>query len=248
MTAEQDRTSRPTEEVEARLINLLALKNFAITRGSPLSDDIIRRVGELEEKHHAYGVAWDKDDFINLDQITRAVSEVTYPITTDNIQEFTGTNGKGYYKWVHNFLWIGVISAVVSGIMMTLMKAQVAPEICEVLASIALGVVGAVLYVMLPNGKINIVAGLDRETITTNLARIITGGLLGYVIYLIIPNIYDVLSGPRPVSSKNALGLLYPLVGGYSISLVVGILSKAVTAVELTLGLDEKKNVGSLRR
>ena len=70
---------------------------------------------------------------------------------------------------------------------------------------------------------------------------------MGYVIYLIVPDIFGSLSGTNP-SAKNALGLLYPLVGGYSISLVVGVLGKAVTAVELTLGLDEKKNVGSLRK
>jgi hypothetical protein len=70
---------------------------------------------------------------------------------------------------------------------------------------------------------------------------------MGYVIYLITPNVFSSLYTTND-TAKNALGLLYPLVGGYSISLVVGVLSKAVTAVELTLGLDEKKNVGALRK
>jgi preprotein translocase subunit Sss1 len=121
-------------------------------------------------------------------------------------------------------------------------------EVWEVMAAILLGIVGAVIYVMLPNGKINIVAGLDEETKLTNIARVIIGGIMGFVIYLITPDVFSSLQPPKNNSVKNALGLLYPLVGGYSISLVVGVLSKAVTAVELTLGLDEKKNVGALRK
>jgi hypothetical protein len=116
----------------------------------------------------------------------------------------------------------------------------------EVMAAISLRVVGAVIYVMLPNGKINIVAGLDDEAKLTNVARIIIGRIMEYVIYLIKQDV--VFSSLGSTSSKSNFGLLYPLVGGYSISLVIGVLSKAVTAVELTLGLDEKKNVGALRK
>jgi hypothetical protein len=58
---------------------------------------------------------------------------------------------------------VGVAAAVLSGIMMFAINTALQPtKVWEVLAAILLGIVGAVIYVMLPNGKINIVAGLDE--------------------------------------------------------------------------------------
>lgn len=233
-----------------RLQRLSRLKNFAIVRGASISDETIRDIGELEDRILFNGKpdgTWTKDDLIKLDLLIRVISEATYPITIDNVDNLLDKGGS--YYWVHLFLWVGVAAAVLSGIMMYAINAKLEPKkVWEVMAAILLGIVGAVIYVMLPNGKINIVAGLDEETKLTNIARIIIGGIMGYVIYLITSDaVFSSLSSTNN-TAKNALGLLYPLVGGYSISLVVGVLSKAVTAVELTLGLDEKKNVGALRK
>jgi hypothetical protein len=242
-------SNKPTsgEGPASRLYALLELKDFAIARGMPITDETIRSIGELEDTHQTSPTSWSKDDIFKLDTLIRAVSETTYPITIENIDNVRKSDGRSY-RWVYRFLWVGVGFALMSGLMMAMIKSNsFVSALWEVMASISLGVVGAVIYVMLPNGKINTVAGLDTETIMTNVSRIVTGGLLGYVIYLIVPNLFDILKDPNK-PSKDALGLLYPLIGGYSISLVVGILSKAVTALELTLGLDEKKNRNSLRK
>ena len=226
-------------QADERLKKLLTLKDFAIPRGMPVSESTIRGIGALEELHQSPNRAWTRDQLTDLDLLTQSLSEVTYPITIENVENILNPDGDSLsYRWVNKFLSIGITLAVFSGVMMQLAKTANFSDfkvLCGVVASISLGAVGAVIYVMLPNGRINIVAGLDRETVTTNAVRIGVGGLLGYVIYLIKPEIFE---GAEP------LALLFPLVGGYSISLVVGILSKAVTAVELTLGLDDKRLAG----
>lgn len=239
-------TKTDSVKADSRLAKLVKLKDFSVTRGMPADKVAITEINALEAKHQVSNFPWEKEDLDTLDLITRALSELTYPITIDNVENVYDTSGQAFsYRWVNRFLGIGIFLAVFSGILMALIKKNPMimgadlSELWKVAASISLGAVGAVIYVMLPNGRINIVAGLDRETITTNGARIGIGGLLGYVIYLIKPQIFD--------TSTEPLSLLLPLVGGYSISLVVGILSKAVNAVELTLGLDDKR-LNTLRK
>jgi hypothetical protein len=85
---------------------------------------------------------------------------------------------------------------------------------------------------------------LDEETKTINKLRIALGALLGFVLYVIQPSMFDFLTD----RTANPLKLLIPLIGGYSVTLVIGILAKAVTAVEITLNLDEKKIRATLKR
>jgi hypothetical protein len=169
-------------EPYGRLQRLSRLKNFAIVRGASISEETIRDIGELEDRILFNGKpdgTWTKDDLIKLDLLTRVISEATYPITIDNVDNLLKRGGS--YYWVHLFLWVGVAAAVLSGIMMFAINTALQPKkVWEVLAAILLGIVGAVIYVMLPNGKINIVAGLDEETKLTNIARVIIGGIMGY--------------------------------------------------------------------
>ncbi len=75
----------------------------------------------------------------------------------------------------------------------------------------------------------NLVAGLDREAVMTNASRIVAGGILGYVIYLMVPDMFAKLRAPG--ADSGIPKVLFPLLGGYSISLVIGVIGKAVTAV-----------------
>ena len=57
---------------------------------------------------------------------------------------------------------------------------------------------------------------------------------------------------PEGTSSGNqnleAPELILPFIGGYSITLVVGVLAKAVAAIALTFGIDEKSIRSSLQK
>lgn len=244
---------------DRRLADLIRLKNFAVARGLAVADDTLREIGDLEEGRSRVAAPpaedalasdpppWSKADLVRLDLLIRSVSEATYPVTIDNVGGLL--DGARSFVWVHRFLGIGVGAALLSSVGLWLVRQQPDMEVWKVLTAIMLGLVGAVLYVMLPNGRINLVAGLDRETVVTNVSRIVIGGIMGFVIFLVMPDLFVGLkSGDQNSAAPATLKLLAPLVGGYSISLVIGLLGKAVTAIELTLGLDDKKNVAAVRR
>ena len=225
-----------------RLAGLVRLKNFAILRGYAITDSLIEEIANLE---NAVGGPQLKDiasgDIIKLDRLIRDVSQITYPINLENLS--TITSGNGITRFSYQLLFYGLIAAVLAGVLIALISGGTPfGQWAKAPLAICLGVIGAVVYVMLPNGRLNIVAGLDEESITTNFLRVITGGLLGFVIYVVKPDFLSLQQG------SEAYGLLAPLIGGYSITLVVGILAKAVTAIELTLNLDDKNTQASLRK
>ncbi len=254
-----------------RLALLIKLKDYAIKNSFDIGDEIIQGVNTLDyfyvrtspdskspttapapqQPEEKVGRISDKD-LIKLDRLTVALTRVTYPITIENVGRLTDT--KGLAKFVSALLWLGIGSALLSGIVMGIIKLGsnstqlsgyvVSAEASKVLLALLLGTVGAILYVMLPNGKLNIVAGLDEESIVMNRLRIALGALLGFVLFVIKPSMFNFLLD----KTANPFELLIPLIGGYSVTLVIGILAKAITAVEITLNLDEKKIRATLKR
>jgi len=101
----------------------------------------------------------------------------------------------------------------------------------------------AIVYVMLRTGGSIRLSGWTPKVIADTVVRIAMGGLLGYVLY--IAGTIDVDSGHRATvwcgrRKQAGLETAAAAVGGYSITLVVGILSKAVAAFQLTFNIDEK--------
>jgi hypothetical protein len=234
-------TEAPRPATSERLRELLDLKNFAISRGYPVPDGTIEDISALESALASSPDQVSQKDLIKLDLLTRDLSTITYPVTVDNVASLL--EGRGVTKFASWLLTIGLCAAMSGGALIGLINAGTESDhFFKVVLAICLGIVGAILYVMLPNGRLNTVAGLDQESVATNLMRVIIGGLLGFVIYIVKPDLLSVQKG------SAAYGLLAPLIGGYSITLVIGILAKAITAVELTLGLDDKKTHVALRK
>jgi hypothetical protein len=255
------RRLQPGSADAKRIDALVALKSYAIKNSFDVSEEIIQGINSLDHLYvrgSAPEISVSTDtvnrlidkDLTKLDRLTIALTRVTYPITIENVDKMA--NATGLTTFVSRVLWIGIGSAFLCGVLMGIIRLEaanlstyvIAAEVGKVLLALSLGTVGAILYVMLPNGKLNIVAGLDEETKTTNKLRIALGALLGFVLYVIEPSMFNFLTN----SSANPLKLLIPLVGGYSVTLVIGILAKAVTAVEITLNLDEKKIRATLKR
>jgi hypothetical protein len=223
-----------------RLHNLVALKDYAVSRGYPLSDIAIEEIASLEQfLTNDQTSKLSQKEFVQIDKYIRDLSAITYPINIDNLERIL--EGKGITRFAYLLLLIGLSAAVLAGIFIGMIKSDWYGEWVKSELAISLGVVGAVIYVMLPNGRLNFAAGLDNESVATNLIRVCLGGVLGFVIYVVNPDFLAAKPG-------STVGLLAPLVGGYSISLAVGVLGKAVTAIELTLNLDEKRTQASLKR
>ena len=106
--------------------------------------------------------------------------------------------------------------------------------------AICLGIIGALDYMFFNfMGSIQERAA-GTEDFYTNLLRTLLGGILGWLCYYAI--VRDLGQ-----SDQSAL-LLLPFLAGFSTRLVVGIISQAISAIELTLGLEDKSTELKRRR
>jgi len=245
-------------DVGADIIQGINTLDYAYERSeAPTSDtrallDSVVREGPAADQRPLLEGLIDKDRS-KLDQLILLLTRITYPVTIENLSHLA--NKELLPKFVNKIIWTGISAAILCGVFMAVIRlggrgasgfeyAELLAEGSKALLALSLGTVGSVVFVMLPDGKLNIFAGLDEETKAMNKLRITMGALLGFVLYVIRPNMFQFLQNP----ALSALELLFPLLGGYSITLVVGVLAKAVTALELTLNLDEKRTRASLRR
>jgi|GEM_PF-5980130 len=226
-----------------RLQSLLDLKRFAVENAYSIPEKLIGDIAAFEHKYlqDVETSKFDATDLGNLDRLTIELSQVTYPVTTSNVSKVR--DGGKITAFVYIVLGVGLIAAFISGWFAWVIKHDGhCAGFAEAALPLTLGVVGAIVYVMLPNGRLNVVAGLDAENIANNVVRIAMGGLLGYVLYVAR---FIAHSGTTP-PTIDSWSLFLPLIGGYSITLVVGILAKAVAAVQLVFNIDEKSIRASL--
>jgi hypothetical protein len=212
----------------------MALKDFAVEKGYNVPDKLLREISDFEA--HA--------DSATLDRLVVELTQITYPITTLNIDRVQ--ENAGVTKFVYLLLALGFVAAIISGYFAYVIKqpgdGSWHRAFAEPALALCLGIVGAIVYVMMPNGRLNVVLGLDAENIANNMVRVVLGGLLGFVLYI--------AGATMSSESANKINwtLLLPLLGGYSITLVVGILAKAVAAAQLTFNIDDKSVRASLQK
>jgi hypothetical protein len=226
-----------------RLQSLVELKDFSVENAYSIPEKLIGDIAAFEHKYlqDAPAPKFDASDLGSLDRLTIELSQVTYPVTTSNVSKLRASSKISGF--VYGVLGVGLIAAFISGWFAWVIKhGGACAGFAEAALPLTLGVVGAIVYVMLPNGRLNVVAGLDAENIANNVVRIAMGGLLGFVLYVAR---FIAQSGTAQ-PTIDSWTLFLPLIGGYSITLVVGILAKAVAAVQLTLNIDEKSIRASL--
>jgi hypothetical protein len=231
-----------------RLWTLTQLEDYAVQNGYSIPEKLIADMAEMDHKYlrEVEPVAFDARTLGAMDQVAIELSQITYPVTLTNVARLQGRVGVPAFVYI--LLSVGLAAAFMSGFLAWIIKENFPyAGLAKAALPLLLGVVGAVVYVMMPNGKLNTVAGLDAENIADSIVRVAMGGLLGFVLYAV----YSITkSGSTPPNGSTAIDnwtLFLPLVGGYSATLVVGILAKAV-AVQLTLNIDEKSIRASLHK
>jgi hypothetical protein len=233
-----EETIKLDESILARVTELQDLKEFAVEKGYSISERLLSDLNKFFQNKNNIDPAI-------LDQLTIELTKITFPVTTKNVRKLLSS--EGLTSFVYWLLFAGLIAAVLSGYFAWLIQKQdggflggfAAPGL-----SLLLGVVGAIVYVMLPDGRLNLVAGLDAENVANNIVRVVLGGLLGFVLY----TIGTAVAGSGAGNGKVDWTLLYPLLGGYSITLVVGVLAKVVAALQLTFNIEDKTVRTALQR
>jgi hypothetical protein len=261
-----------------RLSGLVELKNYAIRSLLDPDVEILRGIDSLDAKYARRAETADErepgpspspegqqsdvvgaeqarreverisdKDLVELDQLTVALTRLTYPVTIENVAGLADKSKVTAFASV--LLWVGIGAAILCGVAMGVVRldANAAPnwivvgkEAGKGLLALLLGTVGAVLSVILRNGRLDMVVGVDEESRAVNKLRILLGALLGFVLFVLRPAMFNGANGD--------FELLIPLIGGYSATLVIGVLAKAATALEITLNLDERNTRSALRR
>jgi hypothetical protein len=235
-----------------RIQNLIVLKDFAVQNGYDVPETLIDDISLFENYSHppTNKSEVDENNPAKIDKLMIQLSQITYPVNGTNVENAYLRNGVTVFVYVL-LIW-GILSALASGFLIWFIKYgavdSVAP-IARAPLALCLGMVGAIVYVMLPNGKLNVLAGLDAESRTNDIVRVVMGAILGFVLFIASAISKNTSGGALPNGGNlDAMELLLPFIGGYSITLVVGILSKAVAAIALTFGIDEKSIRSSLQK
>jgi len=163
-----------------RVKGLHDLKEFAVQRGYNVSEKLLKDIAEVEHKflRIVEPASMTSEQISNVDRLTIELSQITYPVTTFNVEKVLSNSG--VTRFVYIMLAFGLCAALGAGFASSIVKHNnYGADIAQAVLPLTLGFVGAIVYVMLPNGRLNVVAGLDAENKATDIVRVVMGGSVG---------------------------------------------------------------------
>ena len=234
------------QRLRVKLERLAALKDYAIANGVDIDDDLIDDVANLQrmaENSHLL------EEGATIDKTVLRLCRLTYPVTIENITVGIVGESPGYERFKRLLMFLGgagVILAVISAHLS--FKGAYGTILPQSVFALCLGFLGSTVYSffcalrILPR-----TFGVDDKYL--NYARLVLGAVLGWIVYFAFlqdtfQEAFNV-SNPTPTTDEPAKArmlLLSPFLVGYSTTLAVGILNKAITAVEITLGLEDRRD------
>ena len=235
MDKDEDETTRSSGYAD-RVQSAVKLKDYAISNNLDVSDETLRDLSQLASGVQDGG---NQEDQYLLDRCIRDITEVTYPTTIETLGRSGGFSGKGSaFMWIIAVVGVGALTVSI----LTFGKLQDA-ESTELYTSIlaaSLGTLGALIYIFFNLIGVLSEKAFSDDDIYTNSLRIVIGAIIGWVFFFaFVPDLGSKAQEGSPM-------LLLPFLGGFSTRLVVGIMTQAIGAIELTLGLQDKST--DLRR
>lgn len=125
-------------------------------------------------------------------------------------------------------------------------------QIGNSLLALGLGLLGAVVYSLFNVLRIISPKGFIPTDAYSNYARILLGLLLGWLFYFSFAigefsKLDSVFSNTEGVEKPETIMLLIPFLAGYSTKFVISLLERIMVALEVALGVEEKRD-RSIRR
>ena len=223
-------TPGANDPVEQKLDALERLKDYAIGHRLPVTDEILDDIAQARhtESH--------RERQVLIDRSIRDLTALTYPTTIETISE-QGTGLFGSSRAYFRLLMIlGVLALIIVVIAASLSDVETLDpryqELNRNLVPVFLGLLGTLIYIYFHLIGVLSEKAFSQDDTYTNSLRLIIGAIAGWVsYYAIVPDLGK---------DGAAWQLLVPFLAGFSIRLVVGIITQAISAVELTLGLENK--------
>jgi hypothetical protein len=239
MMSENDKTHR---------LKVLRLKDFAISQGYEIGEELLSILNEQ--------LSLDSNDITpgKLSEFDRALSEltrITFPVTIDTLS--SEAESREYKRFKKILFGTGVFTLIVAIIGFCL---SVKPPIgishmlANSILALALGLLGAVVYSLFNVLRIIPPQAFNPSDEYANYARLLLGLLLGWLFYFSFAlEAFLQLEGFRVIQddTKNTFYLLIPFVAGYSTKFVISLLERLISALEITLGVEDKRDASTRR-
>jgi hypothetical protein len=208
-------------------------------------------------------------DCTALDTILSEITATTFPTTIDTLSDEIVS--PEYKRFTLRLLYIGGAALVLAiiGFVFSAVKVEWMPiQLSNSVLAMSLGLLGAVVYSFFGVLRVVPSQAFNPRDEYSNYARLLLGVLLGWIFYFIFARLaFEHLSSyitPAPAKlpptataptttapitapSTEALLLLVPFVAGYSTRFVIGILERAIVALETALGITDKRDTAAKR-
>lgn len=234
-----DSSENLERRLRVRLDRLVALKDYAVANGLDIDDELIDHIASLQGIAEAGSLL---DEGASIDKTVLRLCRLTHPVTIDMMGE-----SPGYERFKRLLMLLGglgVIAAVSSAHFS--FNGKYGTILPQSVFAMCLGFLGAVVYSFFSALRIlPRTFGVDDKYL--NYARLVLGSVLGWIVYFaFLQDTFQAafsVGNPPPTTdepTKARMLLLSPFLVGYSTTLAVGILNKAITAVEITFGLEDR--------
>ncbi len=111
-------------------------------------------------------------------------------------------------------------------------------DLGEHLFPLALGLLGSTTYIFFSLMNVVSERAIDESDVFSSYARLMLGPAFGWL----FAQVFNVsVNAPNTGNAKSQLLLLIPFVAGFSTRLVLGIINQSIQAIEITLGLNDKR-------
>jgi flagellar basal body-associated protein FliL len=248
-----------------KLQKAIALKDYAIQNNLFVPDNILTTLNNVE---HSVEDRDKAKNALNLDIAIRDLTEITYPTTLDTIQDTDDSQGslKGsHLQWflpllvivtlviaIYSYAFVealdpssnntnaGNTNAGNTSIQTTQFLLDFGVSLAKSVVAASLGLMGTLVYMLF-----NLIGILSEKAFNirdtyVNWLRLALGPALAWVLYF-------GLKSTTAQGTETWAVLLLPFLAGFSIRLVVGVLTQALRAIELVLGI-ENRDTQLLRR
>jgi hypothetical protein len=243
-------------DLQRKIRGANALKNYAINNKVSISDEVIGKIDAAVRGADKN----DSDADAKLDMAIRELTKATYPATIETVLFQLSDKGIRHITRLKLFLCLCGVVSLLSAIAVygfdqaspvklvkTASVTEVSPSSVDVdscvnyhavrvsLLALCLGVLGASLFSMYNLIGIVNERALASEDSFSEVIRLVLGAIVGWVFFFAFSQ-----AAFEPGAKVSNMLVLLPFLAGFSTKLVVGIINKAIQAVQMTLGLDDK--------
>lgn len=240
------------QEVQNRYQKLLALKDFAISSGYSVEQALLERVSTIRTLINECDFA---KAYAEIDYSAVLFTDFTYPTTIDDIELGGKEESNSYERFKQHLIWFGLLALLGSIISIFFCYFLGRHDINGIysefriiahsILAMSLGFLGAVIFSFFFALEIIPSKSFNLNDKFKNYARLLVGCLLGWLVFFVfLHDDFDAIFSPpnNDGDLPPRISLIVPFLMGYSTTLAVEVLNKSIQAVQITLGLDDKRD------